>query len=600
MSSLSHIRNFCIIAHIDHGKSTLADRMLDITGTVQKRLQRDQQLDAMDLERERGITIKSHPVAMNYTAPDGKKYLFHLIDTPGHVDFTYEVERSLAACEGALLVVDVAQGVEAQTVANSHLAVLQGLTIIPVFNKIDLPSSDIEGTRKQIEDVLAIPAEDALNVSAKTGQGVAEILQAIVDRVPPPSGNPEGASRALVFDSIYDTFRGVVTYIRVVDGSFRAGEKIRMMATGQDYEIKEVGKFMPQPVPVKILGAGEVGYIIANIKEPSDIRIGDTVTLARQPAEIPLPGFKEIHPMVFAGLYPIETSDYEKLKASLDKLRLNDCSFVYQAESSVALGFGFRCGFLGLLHLEVIQERLRREYDLDLISTYPGVVYKVYLTSGEMIEVDNPVYLPETNHIECIEEPIVKASIICHNEHIGDMMQLIMDRRGTLEHTHSMDTRRVMLTCKLPLNEILLDFHDRLKSLSRGYSSMDYEHAGYEPSDLVKLDILVNGEVVDAFSCIIHRSKAESRGREICKSLKEVIPSQMFQIPLQAAIGRNIIARETIRAFRKDVTAKCYGGDVSRKRKLLEKQKEGKKKMKLVGRVSIPQDAFVSVLRTDK
>ncbi|HNS80365.1 MAG TPA: translation elongation factor 4 [Kiritimatiellia bacterium] len=600
MSNLSHIRNFCIIAHIDHGKSTLADRMLDITGTIQKRLQRDQLLDAMDLERERGITIKSHPVAMNYRAADGKQYLFHLIDTPGHVDFTYEVERSLAACEGALLVVDVAQGVEAQTVANSHLAVNQGLTIIPVFNKIDLPSSDIEGTRKQIEDVLAIPAEDALCVSAKTGEGVAEILQAIVERVPPPSGDPEGASRALVFDSIYDAYRGVVTYIRVVDGTFCPGEKIRMMATGQDYEIKEVGKFVPQPVPVKMLGAGEVGYIIANIKEASEIRIGDTVTSARRPAAKALPGFKEIHPMVFAGLYPIDTSEYEKLKASLDKLRLNDCSFVYQAESSVALGFGFRCGFLGLLHLEVIQERLRREYDLDLISTYPGVVYRVHLTSGEMIEVDNPVYLPETTRIVAIEEPMVTASIICHNEHIGDMMQLIMDRRGILEHTHSMDTRRVMLTCKLPLNEILLDFHDRLKSVSRGYSSMDYEHAGYQPSDLVKLDILVNGDVVDAFSCIIHRSKAESRGREICKSLKEVIPPQQFQIPLQAAIGRNIIARETIRAFRKDVTAKCYGGDITRKRKLLEKQKEGKKKMKLVGKVSIPQDAFVSVLKANQ
>jgi len=600
LSNLSHIRNFCIIAHIDHGKSTLADRMLDITGTIQKRLQRDQLLDAMDLERERGITIKSHPVAMNYRAADGKQYLFHLIDTPGHVDFTYEVERSLAACEGALLVVDVAQGVEAQTVANSHLAVNQGLTIIPVFNKIDLPSSDIEGTRKQIEDVLAIPAEDALCVSAKTGEGVAEILQAIVERVPPPSGDPEGASRALVFDSIYDAYRGVVTYIRVVDGTFCPGEKIRMMATGQDYEIKEVGKFVPQPVPVKMLGAGEVGYIIANIKEASEIRIGDTVTSARRPAAKALPGFKEIHPMVFAGLYPIDTSEYEKLKASLDKLRLNDCSFVYQAESSVALGFGFRCGFLGLLHLEVIQERLRREYDLDLISTYPGVVYRVHLTSGEMIEVDNPVYLPETTRIVAIEEPMVTASIICHNEHIGDMMQLIMDRRGILEHTHSMDTRRVMLTCKLPLNEILLDFHDRLKSVSRGYSSMDYEHAGYQPSDLVKLDILVNGDVVDAFSCIIHRSKAESRGREICKSLKEVIPPQQFQIPLQAAIGRNIIARETIRAFRKDVTAKCYGGDITRKRKLLEKQKEGKKKMKLVGKVSIPQDAFVSVLKANQ
>jgi GTP-binding protein LepA len=554
----------------------------------------------MDLERERGITIKAHPVTMNYKARDGQTYQFNLIDTPGHVDFAYEVARSLFACEGALLVVDAAQGVEAQTVANTHLAINQDLVIIPVLNKIDLPNADIDEVGHQIEDVLAIPMDESFLVSAKTGDGVGEVMEAIVHRVPPPGADRvRNTTRALVFDSVYDPYRGVVSYIRIMDGALEESDRIRLMSTGQDYEVKEVGRFTPKAVRTGRLEAGQVGYLIGNIKNASDIRIGDTITCSKHPAQKALPGFREVHPMVFSGLYPVDTADYEKLSASLEKLRLNDSSFQYQAESSAALGFGFRCGFLGLLHMEIVQERLRREYNIDLIATYPGVIYRVYQKDGEMLEVDNPVHLPDVTAIECIEEPMVRAFIICRNEHIGDMMQLIMERRGEVEKTESMDTRRVMLTCKLPLNEILLDFHDRLKSVSRGYSSMDYEHAGYEPSDLVKLDILVHGEPVDAFSCIIHRSKAATRGREICKSLKDVIPAQLFQIPLQAAIGRNIIARETIRALRKDVTAKCYGGDITRKRKLLEKQKEGKKKMKQVGKVSIPQHAFISVLKTN-
>jgi len=602
MTDLSLIRNFCIIAHIDHGKSTLADRMMEQTHTVTQREFRDQLLDDMDLERERGITIKAHPVTMPYKAADGKIYQFNLIDTPGHVDFSYEVERSLAACEGALLVVDAAQGVEAQTVANTHLAVEQGLILIPVFNKIDLPNSDIEEVSKQIEDILAIPADESILVSAKTGKGVDAVMEAIVQRLPPPTTSEaySQTTRALVFDSVYDTFRGVVTYIRIMDGQLSETDRIRLMNTGQDYEIKEVGLFTPKPVRTKTLSTGQVGYVIANIKNASEIQIGDTITLAKRPAEKPLPGFKQVHPMVFSGLYPIDTSDYEKLTASLDKLSLNDSSFAYQAESSVALGFGFRCGFLGLLHMEIVQERLRREYNIDLITTYPGVIYRIHTRNGKVLEVDNPIHMPDLSIIDHIEEPIVLASIICHNEHIGDMMQLIMERRGEVEKTDSIDTRRVMLTCQLPLNEILLDFHDKLKSISRGYASMDYEHVGYQISDLVKMDIMVHGEVVDAFSCIIHQSKAAARGREICKSLKEVIPPQLFKIPLQAAIGRNIISRETIRAMRKDVTAKCYGGDISRKRKLLDKQKEGKKKMKQIGKVSIPQHAFISVLKTNK
>ena len=600
MSDLSHIRNFCIIAHIDHGKSTLADRILELTHTIDKRHFRDQVLDDMDLERERGITIKAHPVTMLYTARDGNQYHLNLIDTPGHVDFSYEVSRSLSACEGALLVVDATQGVEAQTVAHTFLATGQGVTIIPVLNKIDLPNSNPETAARQIEDILAIPMHDSFRVSAKTGEGVADVLEAIVQRIPPPVSTGDEGTRALVFDSEYDSFRGVIVYIRVVDGEIRPGDVIRLMGTGRDYEVKEVGVFTPKPVATQALATGGVGYLVANIKNAAEIRIGDTVTKANRPAKTALPGFKEFRPMVFTGLYPVDAGDYEKLKSGMEKLSLNDSSFVYQTETSVALGFGFRCGFLGLLHMEIVQERLRREYGLNIIATYPGVIYRVFLHGGERIEIDNPIRLPDPTKIERIEEPLVTAFIICHNEHIGDMLQLVMDRRGEVQKTESLDTQRVMLTCKLPLNEILIDFHDRLKSASRGYASMDYELAGYQESDLVKMDILVHSEVVEAFSCIIHRSKAAYRGRQMCKALKELIPPHMFSIAIQAAINRKIIARETVRAFRKDVTAKCYGGDITRKRKLLERQKEGKKKLKQVGRVSIPQEAFVSVLKTNE
>ncbi len=598
-TDLSLIRNFCIIAHIDHGKSTLADRMLELTGTIERRDMAAQVLDAMDLERERGITIKAHPVTMSYRAPDGRTYQFNLIDTPGHVDFSYEVARSISACDGALLVVDATQGVEAQTVANTHLAMEHDLRIIPVLNKIDLPSANIPEVSKQIEDVLAIPMDEAFMVSAKTGAGVPELLAAIVERVPPPRAGLPGQTRALVFDSTFDTFRGVVSYLRVFDGDIRPGHRIRLMSAGADYDVKEVGQFTPKPMPTPSLGTGEVGYLIGNIKHPSDISIGETVTRPDQPATQPLHGFRRIHPMVFCGLYPVNSADYEKLKASLERFSLNDSAIQFQTESSSALGFGFRCGFLGLLHMEIVQERLRREYDCDIIATYPSVVYHVYLTSGEMREIDNPVFLPDETQIEHVEEPMIVARVICHNEHIGEMMQLAMDKRGTLEKTESLDTRRVMLTCRLPLTEILVDFHDRLKSLSHGYASMDYELAGYQRSEVVKLDILLSGEVVDAFSCIVHRDKAEGRGRQMCKSLTDVIPRHQFVIPVQAAIGSKIIARETIRAYRKDVTAKCYGGDITRKRKLLERQKEGKKRMKQVGQVSIPQEAFIQVLKTE-
>ena len=598
MTELSHIRNFCIVAHIDHGKSTLADRLLELTSTIQKRNMQAQVLDAMDLERERGITIKAHPVTMFYTAPDGKRYTFNLIDTPGHVDFSYEVQRSLSACEGALLVVDVTQGVEAQTVANTFLAAGQGLTLVPVLNKVDMQNAHIEDTEQQIEEILAIQAHgNSFKVSAKTGIGVEALLDAIVDRIPPPTTNPDGTVRALVFDSSYDTFRGVVTYIRIVDGQIKAGDRVRLYRTGRDYEVKEVGIFTPGPTKVERLNAGEVGYFIGNIKDPAEIKIGDTVTLASRPTEDPLPGYKEIHPMVFSGIYPINTADFEKLKASLEKYKLNDSSFSYMPESSLALGLGFRCGFLGLLHMEIVQERLRREFDVDIISTYPNVVYIVHTTDGQKQEIENPTKLPDPSRLRAIEEPIIKSFLICHNEHIGDILQLIMDRRGSVEKTESLDTRRVMLTCTLPLNEILIDFQDKLKSVSRGYASMDYEYAGYQESDLVRMDVLVHGEVVEAFSCIIHRTKAEGRGRQLCAALKELIPPAMFPIAIQAAVNNKIMARETIRAMRKDVTAKCYGGDITRKRKLLEKQKEGKKKMKMIGRVSIPQEAFVKVLK---
>ncbi len=596
---LSLIRNFCIIAHIDHGKSTLADRMLQITHSVEDRDFRNQLLDSMDLERERGITIKSHPVTMIYPAADGKAYSFNLLDTPGHVDFTYEVSRSMAACEGAILLVDAGQGVEAQTVANAYLAIENNLKIIPVINKIDLPTANIGEITRQIEEVLGIDMDEGCALSAKTGQGIRELMELIVHSVPPPRATQvPGITRALVFDSVFDAFRGVVPYIRIIDGQLKARDKIRFMGTGNITEIKEIGVFSPKLTPVPVLNTGQVGYLIGSIKEPRDIQIGDTVTTTDHPAKEALSGFKKILPMVFSGIYPINTADYEKLKFSLDRLGLNDSAFTYQSESSTALGFGFRCGFLGLLHMEIVQERLRREHDLDIISTYPAVVYHIYLKDGTMIQVDNPARMPDQTRIERIEEPMIRAFIICQNEQISDLMKLIMDRRGTVEKTDSLDTRRVMLTALMPLNEILIDFYDYLKSISHGYASMDYEHTGHRPSDLVKLDILLNGEPVDAFSCLIHRDKAEARGRQMCKALKEVIPQHLFVIPVQAAINKTIIARETIRPLRKDVTAKCYGGDISRKRKLLERQKEGKKKMKQFGQVHVPQEAFISVMKT--
>ena len=592
----AHIRNFSIIAHIDHGKTTLSDRLLHRTGTLTTREMDDQHLDSMDLEKERGITIKAHPVTMYYTAKNGENYELNLIDTPGHVDFTYEVSRSLAACEGALLIIDAAQGVEAQTVANLHLAMKLNLTIIPVINKIDLPHANVDLAKMQLEDILAIPAELAILASAKEGIGIEDILEAIVARVPPPKPTGAQSMQALCFDSIFDTYKGVVTHVRIFNGELKPGMHVKLLHSGKTVEVKEVGSFNPKPYTRPKLEVGETGYMTANIKSPKEVKMGDTITDSRIPSP-PLPGFKEVHPMVFSGIYPINTSDYEHLKANLAKLQLNDSAFVYQSESSVALGFGFRCGFLGLLHLEIVQERLRREYDMDIIATYPSVVYRVAMTDGTIKEVDNPAFLPEVNYINRIEEPMVKAFVICPNEHIGDMMALISEKRGAVDHTETLDSRRVMLTSKLPLNEILIDFHDRIKSITRGFGSMDYEHAGYAESDMVKLDMLVNGESVDAFSCIVHRDKAETRGRALAAKLKEVIPQQQYQVAIQAAIGGKFIARETVGAMRKDVTAKCYGGDISRKRKLLEKQKEGKKRMKSFGTVNIPQEAFIEVLK---
>ena len=593
----SKIRNFSIIAHIDHGKTTLSDRLLQTTGTIAKREMQEQLLDSMDLERERGITIKAHPVTMTYRAKDGVDYELNLIDTPGHVDFAYEVSRSLSACEGALLIIDAAQGVEAQTVANLHLAMKQNLTIIPVINKIDLPHANVELAKQQLEDILAIPSELAILASAKEGIGIEEILEAIVARVPAPVPTGAPTMQALCFDSYFDAYKGVVTHVRVFNGEIRAGMQIKLLHLGKTYEVKEVGSFNPKPYVRDVLTVGETGYMTANIKSPKETKIGDTITDARNPSPV-LPGFKEIHPMVFSGIYPINASDYEHLKVNMEKLKLNDSAFIYSAESSVALGFGFRCGFLGLLHMEIVQERLRREYNMDIIATYPSVVYRVFLTDGTEKEVDNPAHLPEATYIEKIEEPIVKAFIICPNENIGDMMSLISEKRGTFDHTETLDTRRVMLTSLMPLNEILIDFHDRIKSITRGFGSMDYEHSGHQESEMVRLDMLVNAEPMDAFSCIVHRSKAEGRGRALAAKLKEVIPRQQFVVAIQGAIGGKIIARETIGSLRKDVTAKCYGGDVSRKRKLLEKQKEGKKRMKSFGSINIPQEAFIEVLKT--
>jgi GTP-binding protein LepA len=594
-----YTRNFCIIAHIDHGKTTLSDRLLEMTGTIGEREKQDQLLDSMDLERERGITIKAHPVTMQDVAKDGHTYRLNLLDTPGHVDFSYEVSRSLAACEGAVLVIDAAQGVEAQTVANVHLALKQNLTIVPVINKIDLPNADIPTVKKQLEDILAIPADEAVLASAKTGVGTDEILEAVVHRIPAPKSWPDSRLRVLVFDSVFDIYRGVVAYARVFSGSIAPGQGVRLMSTSNDYEIKEVGIFTPKPLVQPNLEAGHVGYFIANIKSTAEIKIGDTLTGNRNAALQPLPGFQEIHPMVFSGIYPINTADFEHLKAAMGKLQINDSAFVYQAESSVAHGYGYRCGFLGLLHLEIVQERLRREFDMDIIATYPSVVYHVLKTDGELVEVDNPSFLPDPSVIDEIREPVVKCFVMCPNENIGDMMQLIMEKRGEVEHTESLDTRRVMLTAVMPLNEILVDFNDKIKSLTHGYGSMDYEHFGYRAADLVKLDMLVNSEPVDAFSSIVHRDKAEARGRLLAAKLKDVIPQQLFQVAIQAAIGGKIIARENVSALRKNVTAKCYGGDITRKRKLLEKQKEGKKRMKAIGRVNIPQEAFIEVLKTN-
>jgi len=592
-------RNFCIIAHVDHGKTTLSDRLLEHTSTIAARVLTDQHLDSMDLEKERGITIKMHPVTMTYPARDGLIYKLNLMDTPGHVDFAYEVSRSLAACEGALLLIDASQGVEAQTVANAHLAFAQGLKVIPVINKIDLPSANLELCMRQLEDILTIPAEEAILASGKSGIGIEDILEAVVTRVPPPRWTDYPATRMLVFDSKYDAYRGVISHVRVFSGRFKAGEMMMLMSSGQKSEIKEVGMFHPGMVKAPELGPGDVGYIVSNIKSVDEIKVGDTVTHANKPATDMLPGYKEVRPMVYCGLYPLESSDYEKLKVALSKLRLNDSSLVYQSESSVALGFGFRCGFLGLLHMEVVQERIRREYDVEIISTYPSVVYKVKTHGGAVVEIDNPVNLPDPASIEEISEPTIKAAVHIPNEFMGDLLSLVMEKRGTCDHTDTLDGSRVMLTCTLPLNEILVDFNDRLKSITRGYGSMDYELGEYRVSDLVKMEILVNSDPVDAFASIVHRSKAEGQGRALCEKLADIIPPQMFKVAVQAAIGGKIIARDNVREMRKDVTSKCYGGDISRKRKLLDKQKEGKKKMKLIGKVSIPPDAFIQVLKTN-
>ena len=595
---LENIRNFCIIAHIDHGKSTLADRFLLYTKTIEERTFHDQILDSMDLEQERGITIKSHPVRMHYTAKNGQVYVFNLIDTPGHVDFSYEVSRSLAACEGAILLVDAAQGVQAQTFANANLALRENLEIIPVINKIDLMSANLDMCYEQIEELLAIPREDVLLCSARTGVGVPELLEAIVERIPPPKTTAE-ETQALVFDSIYDAYRGVVTYVRMVNGSIRPNEKIRLFSTSQDTDVKDLGYFSPSMKSSKELLSGEVGYIITSLKEPSDIHVGDTITSASRPCAELLPGFKRVRPMVFSGIYPMDTADYEALKFNIAKLRLNDAAFVAQPESSIALGAGFRCGFLGLLHMEIIQERLTREYNMDLLLTYPSVIYHVYMKDGTMKEVDNPLYMPDPSAIEHVEEPMIKAQIISPSAHIGVIMNLILEKRGIALRTDTVDKQHVMITARLPLHEIVLDFYDKLKTVTRGYGSMDYEPDGYQPSVTVKLEILVNGEPVDALASLVNSERAVSRARMICDRLKDAIPPQMFKIAIQGAVGGRIIAREDVRQLRKNVLAKCYGGDITRKRKLLDKQREGKKRMKEIGNVNIPQEAFIAVLRSN-
>ncbi len=591
------IRNFSVIAHIDHGKSTLADRFLEITGALQAREMEAQVLDAMDLERERGITIKAHPVRLTYTAKDGQEYVLNLIDTPGHVDFSYEVTRSLAACEGALLLVDASQGVEAQTLANAYLAVENNLEIIPVINKIDLPGAQPEESRRQISDIIGLDGEHALLASAKQGTGVPEILEAIVHRLPPPAGRPDAPLKALIFDSWYDPYRGVVIVVRVIDGALTPGLKIRLMAEGQDYETLQVGVFNPKAVEIGELGVGEVGFLVANIKKISDAKIGDTITESARPTSQPFPGFKDLKPMVFAGLYPVEGHEYPELRDALEKLRLNDASFFYEPETSVALGFGFRCGFLGLLHMEIVQERLEREFDMDLVTTAPGVLYRVTTTDGAVEEIDSPAKLPDAGRIKQIEEPVITAMILTPAEHVGGILQLCQDKRGVQKSLEYLASDRVLITYELPFNEVVLDFYDKLKTISRGYGSLDYHVTGYWPSPLVKLDILVNGDPVDALSIIVHRDMAYERGRALASKMRQLIPRQMFEVAIQAAIGGRVIARETVSAMRKNVLAKCYGGDITRKRKLLEKQKEGKKRMKRVGKVEIPQEAFLAVLK---
>ncbi len=593
-----HKRNFSIIAHIDHGKTTLSDRLLERTHTVAERDKQDQLLDAMDLEREKGITIKSHPVTMRYVAQDGEEYELNLLDTPGHVDFSYEVSRSLAACDGALLIVDAAQGVEAQTLANMHLAMEQRLDIVPIINKIDLPGANLPAVYRQLEELICIPREEAILCSAKAGIGIDEVLEAIVKRIPPPSEGADDKLRALVFDSVYDAYRGVVSYVRVVSGRVARGVKVKLFADATSYEVKEVGIFTPGMQATEALETGDVGYIIANMKSTADVKIGDTYTNLADPCAEALPGFRQIRPMVFSGIYPVDSADYESLKAAMAKLQINDAAFTYSAESSIALGFGFRCGFLGLLHMEIIQERLRREFNMDVISTYPSVIYEVTRTDGSEVQVDNPSTLPEAQEIQEIREPVVKVFVMVPGVYIGDIMRLVMEKRGEVVHTETIDETRVMLTCRIPMAEILVDFNDKLKSITRGYGSMDYEYDGYQPAKLVKMDIMIAGEPVDAFSMIVHRDHAESRGREIAVKLKDVIPRQLFTVAIQACIGGKIIARESISPMRKNVTAKCYGGDVTRKRKLLEKQKEGKKRMKAIGRVNIPQEAFINVLKS--
>jgi GTP-binding protein LepA len=591
------IRNFSVIAHIDHGKSTLADRFLETTGALQAREMEAQVLDAMDLERERGITIKAHPVRLHYRAESGDQYVLNLIDTPGHVDFSYEVTRSLAACEGALLLVDASQGVEAQTLANAYLAVENNLEIIPVINKIDLPSAQPEEARRQLEDIVGLPGDTAILASAKVGTGVHDILEAIVARLPPPAGVPDAPLKALIFDSWYDPYRGVVIVIRVIDGTIRKGMKIRFMAEGQDYDAEQLGIFTPKAVPVDELGVGEVGFLVANVKKISDAKIGDTITESSRPTDEPFPGFKELKPMVFAGLYPVEGHQYPELREALEKLRLNDASFFYEPETSVALGFGFRCGFLGLLHMEIVQERLEREFNMDLVTTAPGVLYRVTTTDGEVHEIDSPAKLPDAGRIQTIEEPVITAMILTPVDHVGGILQLCQDKRGVQKSLEYLSSDRVLITYELPFNEVVLDFYDKLKTISRGYASLDYHVTGYWPSPLQKLDILVNGDPVDALSIIVHRDMAYDRGRALAAKMRELIPRQMFEVAIQAAIGGRIIARESVKALRKNVLAKCYGGDISRKRKLLEKQKEGKKRMKRVGRVEIPQEAFLAVLK---